>query len=377
MGVDVTEMNDPSDLSEPSELTELTELTELSSEMIPPITENADSQDDFAAELAALLALDAYAPDDSLPDADDVADPVHLKDFRQVVSALAELVAAEPPPELRERVLAAARERRTPGVPLVEPPLSPADAFLRTVEELHDLLVDLRADEWMTPNLAVYGQTRDLIAHLAGVEESLLGILGHGIAPEPELWADHSRATESFVASLRSESPSRVADRWVHAARRLGALGANLPAEMPVAVNDVLTSVRGMFVLRTFEVWTHHDDVCRATGRALSTLDAARLSLMSSELINVLPFALAVRGTARPGRTVRIVFTGDGGGVFDQTMDVGSSVGVPDAVVTADVLYFCRLAANRAMPTELAANVEGDGELVGLVLAAAGAFARD
>ena len=176
---------------------------------------------------------------------------------------------------------------------------------------------------------------------------------------------------------MRSESPSHVADRWVHAARRLAALGANLPADMPVAVNDVPTSVRGMFVLRTFEVWTHHDDVCRATGRPLSILDAARLSLMSSELVNVLPFALAARGTARPGKSVRIVFTGDGGGVFDQTMDVGSSLGVPDAVITASALDFCRLAANRLTPTELPANVEGDRELVGLVLAAAGAFARD
>jgi uncharacterized protein (TIGR03083 family) len=367
MGVDVSAMKDQ---NEPNEL---------SSEMTSPPPDSQHDLDDLDAEMAALVALDAYSDDEIVlqAGADGPIDAAQLKGFRQVVSALAEVVAEEPPPDLRTRVLAAAHERRAPGVALSQPPLSPADAFLRTVEDLSVLLQGLSPDEWASPNLAAYGQTRDLIAHLVGVEESLLGILGHGIAPDPKLWVDHTRATASFVASMRTESPAHVADRWVHAARRLAALGANLPADMSVAVNDVPTSVRGMFVLRTFEVWTHLDDVCRATRRPLSTLDAARLSLMSSELVKVLPFALAARATGRPGKTVRIVLTGDGGGVFDQTMDFASPVGAPDAVVTASVLDFCRLASNRLTPRELPAVVEGDGELVGLVLAAAGAFARD
>jgi hypothetical protein len=130
-------------------------------------------------------------------------------------------------------------------------------------------------------------------------------------------------------------------------------------------------------VLRTFEVWTHHEDVCRATGRPGPLLDGSRLRLMSSDLMDVLPAALAVTGSARPGRTTRIVLTGLGGGTFVRPMAMDGAVGTPDVVITADVVDFCRLAARRIAPDDLDATIEGDPMLAQLVLQAAGAFARD
>jgi uncharacterized protein (TIGR03083 family) len=261
---------------------------------------------------------------------------------------------------------------------LAEPtPATPADAFLRTVEELHHLLLDLRDDEWSTPNLLVYGQTRDLIAHLVGVEEGLLGLLGDGERPDTTIWNDHVAATSSLVAELRGTPTSALVDRWVGAARRLAAVSTKASPDTPVAVNDVPTNVRGMLVLRTFEVWTHHEDVCRATGRPLPGLDGSRVRFMSSDLMNALPIALAVTGSAQPGRTARIVLTGFGGGTFDRPMAMDSQVGVPDVVISADVVDFCRVAARRIAPRDLRATIEGDPMLAHLVLEAAGAFARD
>jgi uncharacterized protein (TIGR03083 family) len=327
--------------------------------------------------MAALLALDAVEETERQA-AENEVDAAQLNTLRNAASALADVTATTPPADLRDRILAVARARRAPGFPLTDPaPASPADAFLRTVEELHHLLVDLRADEWITPNLAVYGRTRDLIAHLVGVEENLLGLLGHGTPPDPDIWGDHVAATASLVAGLRDTPTAMLVDRWVHAARRLAAVASELPPDTPMAVNDVPTTVRGMFVLRTFEVWTHHEDVCRATGRPRPVLDGPRLRLMSSDLMNALPVALAVTGSAQPGRTARIVLTGLGGGSFERPMGMDHVVGMPDVMITADVVDFCRLAARRIAPRDLDASIEGDATLADLVLVAASAFARD
>ncbi len=177
------------------------------------VTDNNEPRRAENREMAALLALDAL-DETERPAAEDDVDPAQLNTLRNAASALADVTATTPPAALRERILAAALARRAPGFALTDPaPASPADAFVRTVEELHDLLVDLRADEWNTPNLAVYGRTRDLIAHLAGVEESLLGLLGHGAPPDPAIWGDHVAATSSIVAGLRDTPTATVVDR--------------------------------------------------------------------------------------------------------------------------------------------------------------------
>ena len=69
--------------------------------------------------------------------------------------------------------------------------------------------------------------------------------------------------------------------------------------------------------------------------------------------------------------------TGLGGGVFERPMAMDDNVGTPDVMITADVVDFCRLAAQRIAPQDLDASIEGDPALADLVLAAASAFARD
>jgi uncharacterized protein (TIGR03083 family) len=341
------------------------------------MTDTNDPRRAEIREVAALLALDAI-DDAERAAAEGEVDAAHLDHLRHVASALADATAAPAPADLRQRVLDAARSKRAPGVPLAEPPpVGPADAFRQTVDELHRLLVELRADEWATPNLPAYGQTRDLIAHLVGVEENLLGLLGDGVPPDPETWGDHLRATSSVMGALRGAPTAVLVDRWVHGARRLAALAETVPHDQRIAVNDLPTSVQGMYVLRTFEVWTHHEDVCRATGRPLPVLDRPRRRLMSTQLMNSLPIALAVNDSERPGHTMRVVLTGLGGGTFDRAMAVHGDAGNPDVVITADVVDFCRLAARRIDPADLDATVEGDPMLAHLVLAAASTFARD
>lgn len=358
MGVDMSSANSPKRVKGPEVLAE---------ELVAP-----DEMD-----LVAALALDAIEGDDRRAAAMSVA-PIDVDDARRVAIALAELTEEEPPADLRERVLSEARSRRAPGTPLVgSEPISPSEAFLATVDALHRLLADLRPDEWTAPALGQYGRVRDLIAHLVGVEENLLGVLGEGSPPDPSRWADHVQATADHVQACREMTTEALLERWVGGARRLRVVASIGSPDRPILVNDVPTTVRGMFVLRMFEVWTHHEDVCRATRRPLPIIDRARLQLMSSELMDALPAALTVTGTAVPGKTMEIVLTGTGGATYRRPMALQSEVGFPDVTITADIVDFCRVASRRLAPGALAVEVEGPSELCDRVLAATGAFARD
>src|SRR5439155_24485433 len=131
--------------------------------------------------------------------------------------------------------------------------------------------------------------------------------------------------------------------------------------------------VDGLRGLRTFELWTHAQDLAGV----VPATDPARLALMSSRLAAVLPAAMAVRGVRRPGRTARLVLTGVAPGCFDVPLDPSERAGEPDVTIVADVVDICRRAARRADPTVIPVYYEGDDDLGRLVLAAADAFAQD
>ncbi len=343
--------------------------------------------DDNSAELAALVALDAV-DETERPDAERDIDRVAFRDFEKVTATLADAVSEIPPHGLRESVMTAATARRRPGAPVSSAGGTPVDGagatagetFRRTVDELRGLLMTLTREDWKKPALAVYGTVHDLVAHLVGVEEGLLGTLGYGPSPDPAVWSRHTTATTSTIEELRETPTEILVERWTQAANRLAGIAEEMESTVPdrlIPVNDVPAGPTGMLVLRTFEVWTHHEDICRATGHPLPNLDANRLRRMSGDLINALPVALAVHGVSRPDRTTRLVLTGDGGGTFDIPMAIGGAVGQPDTLIVADVVDFCRLASHRLTPPTLGAHIEGDIELAGCVLQAAGAFARD
>jgi hypothetical protein len=89
-----------------------------------------------------------------------------------------------------------------------------------------------------------------------------------------------------------------------------------------------------------------------------------------------LPFALAASGRPRPGRRVRVVLTGAGGGRWTVPGAPGEPVDGPaDAELRADVVDWCRRVADRLAPGDLPHEASGDLDLVRDLLAAAPAFA--
>ena len=330
-------------------------------------------------ELAALLALDAL-PGDEQADAE-LRHGTFPDALAPVVAALAEPTAAEPPAELRDATIGRALSRRSAGRPNgAVAACTPTEAYDRTVADFSELLTSLTDAEWLAHAHAEHGTVRELVAHLVGVERLCHAWLDPLAPPPVDPLVDHVTATEPVVAELAGASPAELAAEWLAAATSVAAMAATGDRKRPVAFHDLTSDVDGLLVTRTFELWAHGMDIALATGRPLPALDDARMALMSSRLMAVLPFALAYRGELVPGRSARFVLTGPAGGCYTVPLDPrrGTSAGgPPDVIITTDAVELCRVAARRLPALELEAAIEGDRELAVAVLAAADAFARD
>jgi uncharacterized protein (TIGR03083 family) len=332
--------------------------------------------DDSYDELAALLALDALPPDEQA-DAE-LRAGTFPAEYAEVAAALAKAVQAAPPAQLREQALARALSRRPAGRPgTVPPPVAPAEAYRRTAEDLFGLLRSLDDAEWAVTAHEEHGSVHDLVAHLVGIERFTAAWLDPA-APSPvDPSVPHVESTRALVAELAGRTPDQLARTW-HAAARdvLAAAAAGDPARQ-VRFHDLASTVDGLLVTRTFELWAHAMDIALATGRPMPVLDDARMALLSARLMRALPLALAYRGAAQPDRTARFVLTGPAGGCYDVPLDPRTGAGTADVTIVVDAVDLCRVAARRLPHGEVAATVDGDAELARLVLGNADAFARD
>jgi uncharacterized protein (TIGR03083 family) len=325
-----------------------------------------------ALDTDELKAFDARLDDLTASDADD------LDTWREVLAELAATSAEDPPDDLRDRLLGTALARRAVGAPLGDVEEIPAnEAYGRTIAALGGLLVDLRPDEWDAPTIEGW-TVKGLVAHLVAVEEYFgrqLGLwqLEIDVALEP----DHLGMTRAFVASWSNRPAGEVLARWQQLTGVITAHLAGLDRDggrRPFHFHYLDTTLSTVLVTRVFEIWTHDEDIRRATGRSLAAPEPARLRRMSRIAVPSIPFGLAMIGAAAPGRTARIVLTGQGGGTWDQPLGWGEAAGEPETTVVLDVVDYCRLAARRLGASEVRVSVEGDEDLARQVLAGAGVF---
>ncbi len=141
-----------------------------------------------------------------------------------------------------------------------------------------------------------------------------------------------------------------------------------------MAVCNLWLPLPTLLVARTFELWTHENDIRRAAGLPPSVPDTAALSLLTDLAATSLP--LAAEQAQLPGPTeLRLVLTGPGGGSWD--VAIGGD-GAPAAItIVTDTIGFCRLVANRAAPADLDLHTAGDPDRVARLLAAAPLLALD
>jgi uncharacterized protein (TIGR03083 family) len=294
------------------------------------------------------------------------------------LNAMVELLAEEPPGDLRDRALSLARTRRPVGAALHPPEDLPAsEAYIRTVDALGRLLSELSPEDWNAPTIEGW-TVKGLVAHLVAVEEYFGRQLGlWPLEIDEALEDDHLGMTRAFVAATSDRPAREILTRWRDLTAAITTHLRSLDraaGRQPIHFHFLDTTLSTVLITRVFEVWTHDEDIRRATGRPAVPPDAARLRRMSRIAVPSLPFGLALSGIDGAGRTVRIVLTGAGGGTWDQALGLGEAAGEPEATIVVDIVDYCRLAAKRRGPGDVDAVIEGDSDLAERVLVGAGVF---
>jgi uncharacterized protein (TIGR03083 family) len=302
--------------------------------------------------------------------------------------ALAEADSVTPSHDSRRRVLDRALDIRTAGRSSHGPPdIDGVEAFSRTVAQMDELLAGLQAAEWSQPalrGLSVQG----LIGHLIGVERGFTEILQGkpGAAPA----GGHVGLTQPTAEAQSHRAPAETLREWRAATQETVAALRAEPASgqrLPPAVNfyGIELPLEQVMIVRAFEVWIHHEDIRRATGRELSSPEAATLARMTDLAVTVLPTALEQGGTRRPqeAAAIHLVLTGAGGGTWDVPVNGAPATRAGRdhlrraARVTLDAADFCRVVGNRSNLSSSGARVTGSEPLVAELFAAAAGLALD
>ncbi len=258
-----------------------------------------------------------------------------------LLASLTEVTASNDASAVIEAALAArpARPTQTP------PTENEAAAFARAVDDVQHTLTLLTVKDWGRP--AVNGlNVGELVGHLIGTQLEMAAELGlGGTAGES---ADHIEATRASITGASALSPDDAAAEFARASRVLISHLDQLDAPglaSPARFGSITADVTFLLIGRVFELWTHDNDLRRAVGLGRVEPDADRLWMMTRA---VMPLVRLI-GHER----IRIVLTGEGGGVWPAQGDEVAEIAV-------DSVAFCRRVANRLPVDSLRADISGD-----------------
>ncbi len=242
----------------------------------------------------------------------------------------------------------------------------------------------LDAGAWDRPTDCPGWSVKDNLAHLIGIERTLLG------DPSPPALAavpGHVRNSfgeinEAWVEARRSVPGSEVLAEFVDTTnRRIDALVAMTPAEFDTVgwspVGDV--PYREFMVTRVLDSWAHEQDIRRALDRP-GGRNGAGERVMLDRCEQTMPYVVGKKAAAADGTTVLFAINGVMGRRVLVQMDGGrASLGPvppaepPTVVLTMDQEAFWRRCCGRVGAEELRSEgsvaIEGDDDLGRRVLA--------
>lgn len=294
----------------------------------------------------------------------------------RLLEAIGDDAIAPAPPELRERTLSEALAQRLPGSHIARPARSEASAaFEFQIRALQGLLPSLGPGDRNRPTDADY-TIGELVAHLIGTEEYFGSLLGLWRVDVPDAArADHRATSQSAIQRHALTPLPEMIDRWNEVTEALLHALVNpelLPAE--IVFHSVPLTLRSALVVRSFELWTHADDLRRALGQPLEAPPVEHLASMSSIAVRSTAAGLRLAGIDHDDRRIHVVLTGGGGGT--SSLGFGSTPPADaDTILVADAVDFCRMAAGRLDIADLPADITGDVDFAHDVCRAARVFA--
>jgi len=323
-------------------------------------------------ELLGAYALDAVEPAEAAAVEEYVERAPHAADevarLRNAAAWIGATEALTPPPDLLDTVLTAARMRRPAHID--DPFLS---AYLSEMARYDALLDTLPPDALDVPTFN--GLTvRRLVVHLAAMESAVAATIGQVIVPEVTD-VDVERRTAAFIERFGDRALGEVRGLWRASVNAVAKWAENAPAATPVHVFGMAFPRESILVTRSFETWTHADDIRRALDRELSPPPPEVLYRMAELSVTIMPASLEMVERAHRGKTARVVLTGDGGGEWLIPLGFSEVASTPDVVLTADVVAWCRVVSERLAPEALPRHVEGDPALADDLAATSSAFA--
>jgi Mycothiol maleylpyruvate isomerase N-terminal domain len=294
--------------------------------------------------------------------------------------ALAEADTETPSRHFRAGLLTAAMAKRAPGLsanPAAH--VSGLEALRRMGSRLASLLTQLELGAWAKPTVRDL-DVQGLVGHLIGVETAFAATLqGETAASE----ADHVESTQPSALRQRGRPPSQTLEEWSRSLERTIALAAaEVQPHRPVRFYGLGLGLDALLVARAFELWTHDEDIRRATGHALEDPDPETLRRMVELAAPLLPAGIAMTGASLTDVSARLVLTGPAGGTWDvlfrgrRVTRAKPGQGF-DAHIVVDAAQFCRVAANRGDLVGSGAVVSSDLGAARTLFAGAAALALD
>lgn len=336
------------------------------------------TDDTMLEELLGAYALDAVDADEAVAVEEYLERAPHaaheVARLRNATAWIGATEALTPPPELHDTVLEAARSRRATSLGRSAPD-DPFLAVYLTETARLDALLDTIPEDALDRATFNGLTVRELVIHLAAMESSFAATLGVRTETGITETAVEAR-TAAFIERYRDRPLAHAWAQWreaVDALRRWATDPSNADAGVQwLALHFTHDS---LLVARSFEIWTHADDVRRVIGQPLVAPPAGSLGLMADVSVTAMPAALEVAERAHRGKTARVVLTGDGGGDWLIPLGFSETGETPDVVLTADVVDWCRCVSERVPPGALPREVEGDPALADDLAAASSAFA--
>jgi uncharacterized protein (TIGR03083 family) len=250
---------------------------------------------------------------------------------------------------------------------------TPSEAYAAQAKELLDVCLTLTADQWQLTAAPYSWTVHELVSHVLAGEVYTAQSLGLPTEYDQLEGSNHLETGADLIAQ-QNAVPTSETLRLCH--ERISATIRRLP-ELTVDGDNTFVEYHGwpmpihpLLIVRSFEFWTHADDIRRAIGAPTKDPSPYDLRAMSSTSVENLELIIAVAFPDAPTGRTRIVLTGPGGGTFD----IGSG---EERVTTAvvDVVDYCRMAARRLSPADMPADIIGNNDVAGALWEAARALA--